>query len=808
MYVSVRWLGRHVDLEGLTPEQICDDLTLSTAEVEGLEPFAPHLSDVTVGLVKTREPHPNADTLSVCTVDVGGDESLTIVCGAANVEAGQKVAVATIGTVLPGDFKIKKSKIRGVPSQGMICALDELALGEDHEGIWVLPDHVQVGEPVAKAMDLEDWIIEIDNKSLTHRPDLWGHRGIAGELAAIYRRDLEPVDLSMPKTGKGEGCKVTIESEACSRYGALEIEGARALPSPFWLQALLLAVGQRPIDQIVDLSNFVMLDLGQPNHTFDRGSVDAAGIVVRNARAGETIRTLDDEDRKLEPSDLLICAGDTPVALAGIMGGGGSKVSDETKGLPLEVATCDPTVVRRTSSRLGLRTDASTRFEKSLDPTLPAKAAAHFARLLAELQPDVTLPSPITLAGDGVDPACTLPLRPDVVRRELGKDISDAEIREILERLGFGVDAEGDVLLVHVPSARATKDIGIARDLVEEVGRIHRYGAIEPKTMSFELAPPNRSARRRLVRQVQDRLAGGARFHEVIAYSFVHDELVTRLGERDLPYVRVINPVVQGEERVRRSVLPSLLASLETNRRASDDVRLFEVGKGYLPESANERGEPHERHLLGLAWASTPPGKKARFDESRFSQLQGVVSDLLDHLGHVPPTWIEAETAPAWTHPGKRLVARWKGNDEDVALLAELDPGVAVALGLEGELASDVAVAEISLDALLAGPRKPARYTPIPKFPGIKVDVAVALAEATPSQAVVDAIHASGKGIVAGVELFDLYRGESLGAGRKSLAYHVLLQSANKTLSDKDEQKFLKRFDQAVQQLGGELRSG
>jgi len=326
--------------------------------------------------------------------------------------------------------------------------------------------------------------------------------------------------------------------------------------------------------------------------------------------------------------------------------------------------------------------------------------------------------------------------------------------------------------------------------------------------MSFELMPPPRNERRSLVRAIQDRLAGGARFHEVIAYSFVHDDLVKKLGEEDLPHVRVINPVVQGEERVRRSVTPSLLAPLESNRRASDDVRLFEVGKGYVPEAGNDRGEPKERHLLGLVWAASKPGKKARFDENRFSQLYGAVSELIDHLGYEKPAWSQPDSAPAWTHPGKRLAARWDGVDEDVALVADLDPGVAAALGLTGELESDVAVAEISLDALLAGPKKAVRYVPLPKFPGIKVDVAVALTEDTPSQAVVDAIEASGMGIVAHVELFDLYRGESLGAGRKSLAYHVLLQSDSKTLSDKDEQKFLKRFEQAVEQLGGELRSG
>ncbi|MEO1916536.1 MAG: phenylalanine--tRNA ligase subunit beta, partial [Myxococcales bacterium] len=382
MLISFRWLARHVNLEGIDPETLANDLTLSTAEVEGVEAFAPHLLDVVVGHVISKEQHPDADKLSLCKVDVGEDEPVQIVCGAPNVDRGQNVAVATVGTVLPGDFKIKKSKIRGVESRGMICSERELELGDNHDGIWVLPSDCKVGTPVSKALGIDDWIIEIDNKSLTHRPDLWGHRGIAAEVGAIYKRPLLPLDVSLPALGNGTPINLQVESEACSRYLGLSIENAKPLPSPSWLQFLLLAVGQRPIDQIVDLSNFVMLDIGQPNHTFDAKQLSKDGIVVRDAKEGETITTLDGEERKLRPADLLICSGDTPIALAGVMGGETSKVGDDTSQLLLEVATFHPTVVRRTSTHLGLRTESSSRFEKSLDPTLPLKAAGHFAQLL------------------------------------------------------------------------------------------------------------------------------------------------------------------------------------------------------------------------------------------------------------------------------------------------------------------------------------------------------------------------------------------------------------------------------------------
>ena len=811
MLISYRWLARHVDLSGIDPETLANDLTLSTAEVESVTAFAPHLMDVRVGLVLAREQHPNADKLSLCSVDVGdindinNDEPLSIVCGAPNVAKGQKVAVATIGTVLPGDFKIKKSKIRGVESRGMICSEQELKLGDNHEGIWVLPDACEIGTPVAKALEIDDWVIEIDNKSLTHRPDLWGHRGIAAEVAAIYERPLKPLPCELPKLGKAAAFPVRIESESCSRYLGLVIENARPLPSPYWLRFLLLAVGQRPIDQIVDLSNFVMLDLGQPNHTFDAKRLSKDGIVVRDAREGETLTTLDGEERKLRTSDLLICSGAEPVALAGIMGGEASKVGEDTSQLLLEVATFDPTVVRRTSTHLGLRTESSARFEKSLDPTLPETAAGHFAQLLASLQPEVRFPATLSDEGSWSDPANTISMRPDRVRTALGKDISDDEFENILTRLGFGVKRDGENFAVTIPSARATKDVTIEQDLIEEIGRIYRYGNVPERALVAEIAPPVRDPRRLMVRKIQDRLVGPGRFHEVMSYSFIPDAMVERLGEIDTPHVRIVNPIDQAASRMRRSILPSLLATLEQNRRQRDEVRVFEIGMGYHPEAANERGEPLEVHRLALALAA-PPNKNAKFDDNAFARLYGVVVDLLAHLGLEAPSYEPAVEAPAWAHPARVLSAEFKDVSGIALHLANLEPGMARDLGLTGDLASDVAVAEISLDHLLDAEDRGPDYRPISRFPAVKVDVAVELPESTQAGDLVEVIKKAGKGQVLSSELFDVYQGSNLGEGRKSLAYHVLLHSEKKTLTDKDQAKFLKRLEQGLDSLDGRLR--
>jgi len=831
--LSYRWLARHVDLSGVSAQQIASDLTLSTAEVEGVERFAPQLDLVAVGYVLARERHPDAEKLSLCRVDAGEGEPLAIVCGAPNVAAGQKVAVAKIGTTLPGGLKIKKSKIRGVESCGMICSERELELSDEHQGIWGLPEDAAVGKSVAQALGLEDWVLEIDNKSITHRPDLWGHRGIATEIAAIQQRPLKPLagtpvggkplasglPSAGPRAAAGEPFPVRIASAACSRYLAVPIElpvapagaGGRARKSPEWLRMLLLAVGQRPIDLLVDLSNFVMLDLGQPNHLFDRKRLSPEGILVRDARAGERMTTLDGVERALEPADLLICSGDEPVALAGIMGGEGSKVSADTTSLVLEVATFHPTTVRRTSARLSLRTDSSARFEKSLDPLLAPQAAGHFVRLLQELEPQARVSAPPTDVGDWKDPSRTIALRGARVRTLLGAELADEAIAGLLTRLGFGVERGPSAMAVRVPSARATKDVTIEQDLVEEVGRLYRYENIPERTIVAELAPPPRDERRRLVRRIEDRLSGSARFRQTIGYSFVEDELLSKLGLLDAPHVQVVNPVAEGSSRVRRSVAPSLLGLLAAARRQRAEVRLFEIGKGYLPErpARTPHGEqPGEVHELALAWALPPPVLGARFDAGALPRLRGVLDDLLAYLGLEAPAWGAGarEGLPSWAHAARALCATYAGESEPAIVLAALEPALARALGLSGELASAVAVASVSLDPLLAAPARASPYRSIPRFPPIKVDVALAVPVATTAGEVRAAIERAGKGLVEGAELFDLYSGESLGPGRKSLAWHVLLSSPERTLSDEDAHKFLARVEREASLLGGELR--
>jgi phenylalanyl-tRNA synthetase beta chain len=807
--VSLRWLGRHADLSGIAPDELAARLTLHTAEVEGLEPFAPALSEVVVGHVVERTAHPNADKLSLCRVDLGNagpGELVQIVCGAPNVAAGQRVAVARVGASLPGDVKIKKGKIRGEDSNGMICSVRELGLGDEHDGIWVLPGMPSVGVPVARALGIEDWVLEIDNKALTHRPDCWGHRGLAREAAALFGRALKPLDLSPPATAGLSAYPLEVASLGCSRYLALALDGVQNGESPLDHKLLLLAVGQRPIDLLVDLSNFVMLDLGQPNHVFDRRRLAPAGIRVRDARPGERMRTLDGVERLLEPEDLLICNGDAPVALAGVMGGEATGVAADTRELLLEVATFHPARVRRTAMRLGLRTDASARFEKNLDPTLPAQAAGHFLRLLREAVPTVVA-SAWADAGRWSDPKRTIRLRPARVRSLLGIDLDDAAIAAELARVGLAATRSGPgaALEVAIPSARATKDLSVEEDLIEEVGRLVGYERIPERVLVAEVRPPPYDPRRTLVRLLQDRLAGAALFHEAPTYTFLPEELARATGVLGESYVTAVNPVLESWQRIRRSVLPGLLGKLEDNLRRYALVRLFDIAKGYLPEAADAHGEPAEVHELALVLAQPVPARAARFDAGALPLLQSVVADALAAAGRPLVRFERAALVPPFAHQGRALAGFAAGSQEPVAHVAALEPGVARALG-QAVAASDVALAWVSLDRVLATPEEPSAYRPLPRFPSIKIDVACAVSEETPAGDVAQAIERAGKGLAADVELFDLYRGESVGEGRKSLAFHVVLQASDKTLGEADGQKFLDRLGRALAEAGGELR--
>ena len=478
MLISANWLSRHVDLEGVDFDELGKRFTLNVAELEDVHRVGAQAAACVVGHV-LEAVHVEGTHLNLCQVDTGDASPRQIICGAPNIAAGHYVPVVLPGQTL-GELEVGERKVRGHLSQGMIASERELGLSDEHEGIMVLEGTPAPGTPLGELLAIEDVLFEIDNKSLTHRPDCWGHRGIAREVAALLGRPLKALEHAVTYTD-ARPISVTVEDpEACPRYLAVTIDGVTVAPSPFWIRVLLHRVGVRAINQVVDATNFVMLDLGNPLHAFDRREVKGDAIVVRRAGEGESFTTLDDAEHTLGPEDLLIGDAERGVALAGIMGGQNSEIRDDTTQVVLEAANFHPSIVRMTASRLGIRTDSSARFEKSLDPELALDASRAFCALLCELDSGARVTSALVdvKAPRPALPVITLPI--DLVDRRLGIALGRETIVNYLERLGFGVSGDESVLEVSVPSWRATKDISIAADLIEEVGRSFGYDNIPP----------------------------------------------------------------------------------------------------------------------------------------------------------------------------------------------------------------------------------------------------------------------------------------------------------------------------------------
>ncbi|MCH2101960.1 MAG: phenylalanine--tRNA ligase subunit beta [Planctomycetes bacterium] len=804
MLISLNWLSDYVDLSDFSAEQVGELLSLHTAEVEGIEEVGAAIADVVIGEVLECDKHPDADKLSVTRVAYGSNEEVNVVCGAPNVRAGLKVAFAPVGSKLPGNLKIKKAKLRGVVSCGMICSERELEMSDEHGGILELPEDAPVGMPLVEYLDLQDFVIELDNKSLTHRPDLWGHYGFARELAAILGRELRPMELAevaqevAPSEPDGRFTIRIEDANSCRFYAGLEVslDGAGG-PSPKWMQRRLRAVGQRPIDLLVDLTNYLLLETGQPTHVFDRTKVRGDLIRVRRAEEGERLKTLDDQERELTNEDLLIADAEGGVALAGVMGGANSEVGDGTSTILLEAAHFAPTRVRRTAHRLSLRTEASSRFEKTLDPVGTWQAVERFVALLRQLRPEARVLGPARVAGSSAPDAVQLEL--DAVRTVelLGLPLSTDEVSSILRRLGFTVVAKGDQLTVDVPSWRSSKDVRKPIDLVEEVGRLAGYHRIDAQPLVAPIEAIPADPMRSLTRRLGQRLMGAHQAFESQGYTFLQRDWATWLDQRRESFVLVDNPVQDGVDLVRQDWVPSLLDQAAGNWRAVPTGSLFEIGKGYTPQGPGLPAQ--QRWLCVVLWQRIEdehhgPG-------SSFGRARAVAEDLLRVAGvrwaAVPAA---AEQLPGGGHPAQSLTY---GNG--AMLVSTVHPRVRAALDLTD---AKLTVVRVDLEALLEAQGRSVSFQPPSKFPAIKCDIALALpANLSFAEIEVALRKAGGKSLVE-LELFDVYEEGSLAAqGQRSIAFHATLQAGDRTLTDKDEQRFLKKISEVAERLGGSLRS-
>jgi len=778
MKISWRWLQRHVDLGGLDPMELADRFTMAVAELEGVEEVGAGLGPVVAGRITAVRPHPNSEKLKLVDVDLGtGSE--TLVSGAPDCAEGLVTAVALPGARLPGG-EVKEVEIRGVESRGMTCSEADLGLTEDNTGLLALPADTRPGTPLADLAPVHDWIIEIDNKSLTHRPDCWSHRGVAREFAALTGRPLKDLDLDLEFT-RDEPVQIRVEDqELCPRFTAVCYRGVTVAPSPLWLKTMLHRVEVRPISNVVDLTNFVMLDVGNPVHAYDARDVRGAEIVVRRGQEGEALTTLDDQQRLVGPSDVVIADGERGVGLGGIMGGLDSEIVDDTTDVVLESASFQASAIRRTSSRLGLRTEASARFEKALDPAFAEHSSRLFGRMLLELDPGAEISSAFIDVAASPPPATVIDTSCSFIRRKLGNDVTYARIVGILESLEFTVEADGDKLRVTVPSFRATKDISISEDLVEEVGRMIGYDFITPAPPLAAVQPPPRPQSRSVERRLRHFmvLGGGV---EVMQYSFDSAPWAETIGYPLEGAVRLANPISADMPVMRRSLIPNLLSALKKNQTHRDEVLLFELGRVFHPPEA-EGAIPHQERYLAAVFC-TPDMDRP---EQSFRQVKWVMERLLS-IAERGDFRLETASEPPdlpWMTVGRLLAIKDLDSGDVAGWMGQVNPELSAKARLRGA----AGFFELNLEPMIAAPLKELVHRPLQRFPRISYDLSFIVAHEVTHQTVLDGVEAAGGEFLLDTELVAVFEGAPIPEGHKSLSYRLTFGADERTLRD-DEVK-------------------
>ncbi len=797
MKAPLSWLRDFVNI-ALSPEELGKKLTLAGIEVETIERIG-GWDNIVVGQVVAIEPHPNADRLTLATVDLGG-ERLTSVCGAPNVEVGQKVPFARIGAQLidpdSGKLaKLKKSKIRGIASEGMICSERELGISDRHEGIMVLPPDA----PLELALDkyLGDAILDLD--ITPNRPDCLSIIGIAWEVAALTGEPAHIPDVLYDELGDAIEQSASVEivdPDLCPRYCASLLTGVKIGPSPPWMEQRLLACGMRPINNIVDVTNYVMLEYGQPLHAFDYEKLSQRRIIVRLAENSERLTTIDDIERELTGDMLVITDADGPVAIAGVMGGAASEVTEETTSILIESANFNAASLRRTSARLKLRSEASLRFEKGLSPELPMPALRRATQLMAELSGSKIAKGIIDVypVKRKTKPVSLTTKR---VERILGTNIGLKEMERVLSSLGFVCHPiYRDEISVDIPYWRT--DIHLADDLVEELARVIGYDEI-PTTLPSGALPKREPDPMRALRERVSDILVGCGMQEIITYSLTSLEALHKaVPSLALTPLKVANRITSEQEYLRTTLRPGLLQALSTNEKHDEDsIRLFEVGKVYLPR---EEDLPQELFMLaGLL--SGPRVDRSWHGEGQtldFFDAKGIIQVIFKNLG-VAATFEPMEEDAFSAGRIARIVV---GSDA-VGIIGELHPRVAERFDISSR---SIYLFEIDLERLLPITMAPRKYRPIPKFPATIRDIAVVLDKEVPSKKVQDILESYP--LVAEVTLFDVYIGDQVPQGKKSLAFRIAYQSPSRTLTDdevnKEQEKILDRLHR---DLGATLRA-
>lgn len=800
MLISNEWLKEYVTIDD-SVSNLAERITRTGIEVDDLIDYTKDFKNLVVGFVKSKEKHPDADKLNVCQVDIGEDEPVQIVCGAPNVDAGQYVIVAKVGGRLPGGIKIKRAKLRGERSEGMICSLQEIGISSNYipksfeSGIYVFSEAQVPGTDALQALYLDDQVMEFD---LTpNRADALSMIGTAYEVAALYN-----TKMTKPETTSNEldlsandELTVTIENEdKVPYYSARVVHDVTIEPSPIWMQARLIKAGIRPINNVVDISNYVLLEYGQPLHMFDQDAIGSQQIVVRQANEGEKMTTLDDTERELLTSDIVITNGQTPIALAGVMGGDFSEVKEQTSNIVIEGAIFDPVSIRHTSRRLNLRSESSSRFEKGIATEFVDEAVDRACYLLQTYANGKVLKDRVSSGelGAFITP---IDITADKINRTIGFDLSQNDIVTIFNQLGFDTEINDDVITVLVPSRR--KDITIKEDLIEEVARIYGYDDIPSTLPVFDKVTSGQLTDRQYKTRMVKEVLEGAGLDQAITYSLVSKEDATAFSMQQRQTIDLLMPMSEAHASLRQSLLPHLIEAASYNvARKNKDVKLFEIGNVFFANGEGELPDQVE-YLSGILTGDYVVNqwqdKKETVD---FYLAKGVVDRVSEKL-NLEFSYRRADIDGL--HPGR--TAEILLENKVVGFIGELHPILAADNDLKRTY-----VFELNFDALMAVSVGYINYQPIPRFPGMSRDIALEVDQNIPAADLLSTIHAHGGNILKDTLVFDVYQGEHLEKGKKSIAIRLNYLDTEETLTDERVSKVQAEIEAALIEQGAVIR--
>ena len=804
MKVSYKWLKEYLDLSDVTPDELAEKMSRTGIEVDDVIYPGKGLSKIVVGETLSVVDHPDSDHLHVCQVNIGTEEPIQIVCGAPNVAAGQKVIVALHGARITGNAKIKKGKMRGQESNGMICSLAELGYSESvvskkyADGIFVLPAEAVPGTEVVDLLELDDAILDID--ITPNRADALSMRGSAYEVAAIYNKALKfPEAPVSEKTGSvTEYIKVAVEdTNDAPAYHIQVIKDVKIAESPLWLQNKLMNGGIRPINNVVDITNYILLEYGQPLHAFDYDQIGSKEIIVRRAKENETMTTLDGVERTLDTDNIVITNGTAPIALAGVMGGLDSEITDGTVTVALEAALFNPVLIRKTAGKFNLRSESSSRFEKGINVATIRTAGQHAAELMHELAGGTVVAG--TASVDTVEVKDTeVVITLEKINRSLGTAISSGEVTAIFNQLGFASTFDGEIFTVAVPPRRW--DISIYADILEEVARIYGYDNL-PETLPITPALPTALTPKQHTMRITRRFMEGAGLTQNISYVLTTAEKAREYAVEDKEGIRLAWPMSEDRSTLRMNLLSTLLDNAAYNvARKNTDIQFYEIGRVFFPSADSVLPIEAERLAGVMTGMAYQKDWQMAAEPVNFYHAKGVLDGYFETMGLSDQIRFEAAKDLKWMHPG-RTAAVYLG-DAYIGYVGQVHPATANAYDLKETYAF-----EIDFEAIIAAPKEVITQQPIPKFPGVTRDVALLVDETVTHQQIVKTIKENGGKFLKDVHLFDIYQGKGIEDGKKSVAYSMSFLNPEATLVDEDINKAFTKLVAALEtECGAAIR--